>query len=47
MDKVKDLYVANKKYVVLGVTFVLGGLAASGVQVPSWVPVFLSALGLN
>jgi len=37
----------KKTYIIMGVTFVLGGLAAVGIAVPEWVFAILLSLGLG
>ena len=47
MLKVIEWLKGKKTYIVVGVTFILGGLAASGVSIPNWVYVALAAAGLG
>lgn len=50
MERVKEAIAflqGKKTYLIVAITFILGGLNAVGVVVPEWVYIALSALGLG
>lgn len=47
VNQVREFLKGKKTYMVVAVTFVLGGLQACGVDVPEAVYVLLGALGLG
>lgn len=47
MSKVFAWIASHKTYITVGVGFVMGGLQATGVTIPPWVYVMLTALGVG
>lgn len=47
MDKYLEWLKGKKTYVVVAVTFILGGLRACGVEIPEWVYPLLAAAGFG
>jgi len=47
ISRIRDFFQGKKTYLVAVTTFILGGLAACGYEVPVWVYPLLGALGLT
>jgi hypothetical protein len=47
MEKILEFLQGKKTYIVMGITFVLGGLTAVGIEIPPIVYVVLGGLGLG
>lgn len=47
LNKAVDWLAGKKTFIVAGITFILGGLMAVGVEVPEFVWVLLGATGLG
>jgi hypothetical protein len=45
MRKLIEFLRGKKTYIVMGATFIVGGLQACGVEIPQWVYALLAAAG--